>query len=176
MSNVFFTSDHHFNHKNIIKFCHRPFGSVEEMNAGLIEFWNDTVGHQDVVYHLGDFCLGDNAKDLFAQLNGSIRIIPGNHDKWLKNYDSGYPMRSKYGSPVEILPPICVLKGYGTPIVLCHYPLRSWEGSFQGSFHLFGHEHGELKPHGFSFDVGVDVWDYAPVSLERVIKSMENLK
>lgn len=176
MSRVFFTADHHFHHKNIIQFCNRPFSSVEEMNREMIGNWNDTVGHKDIVYHLGDFCFGNKAEEVFSQLNGKVFVVPGNHDAWMKGYDSGYPFRTNSGSPVEILPSIYLLKGYETPIVLCHYPLRSWQGSYNGSYSLFGHEHGNLKPHGFSFDVGVDVWDYAPVSLERVFKSMKNLE
>src|SRR3972149_2927673 len=82
MSNIFFTSDTHFNHANIIKYCGRPFGSVDEMNREMITRWNAVVDPEDTVYHLGDFALGKVSEwpAIFRQLNGSKKIlIRGNH-------------------------------------------------------------------------------------------------
>ena len=80
--NIFFTSDTHFSHKNIIEFCERPFKTTEEMNQKLIENWNNKVGPNDIVYHLGDVMLGDNSYGIecVKRLKGTIYIIPGNHD------------------------------------------------------------------------------------------------
>ena len=79
---IFITSDNHFNHKNIIKYCDRPFDSVEEMNEAMIERWNETVSKDDVVLHLGDFCKGNvwMIKQIRERLNGTIILIIGNHD------------------------------------------------------------------------------------------------
>ena len=76
-SRVFFTSDTHFNHTNIIRFCDRPFGSTEEMNEKLIGNWNSVVGPDDIVFHLGDFCLGGSAEwtKVLDRLNGKIYLI-----------------------------------------------------------------------------------------------------
>ena len=98
MNKIFFTSDHHFGHKNIIKFCNRPFESIDEMNEELISRWNAKVGPNDEVYHLGDFalCTTNEFTDIIGRLNGIIYLIGGNHDgtamsnrkvfKWIKDY------------------------------------------------------------------------------------------
>lgn len=79
---VFFTSDTHFKHANIIKFCERPFGSIEEMNEALIANWNRVVGKDDFVFHLGDFCFGGSEawNSILDRLNGKIYLVLGNHD------------------------------------------------------------------------------------------------
>lgn len=86
--NIFFTSDLHFNHSNVIKWCNRPFLNVEEMNQSLIDNWNKKVSNKDIVFHLGDlFWKYYNDKQILDALNGErIYLIPGNHDS--KTYNS----------------------------------------------------------------------------------------
>ena len=93
---LFFTADTHFNHTNILKFCNRPFNSVEQMNETLIDNWNRVVGKDDTVFHLGDFCLGGAAEwtKLLDRLNGKIYLILGNHD--LKNIRQGFIQRFEH--------------------------------------------------------------------------------
>ena len=103
MSKVYFSSDHHFYHANIIKLCNRPFSSVVEMNETMVRRWNETVSPDDTVYYLGDFSLAFRPVELFTyRLNGNKFLIPGNHDfchsynkqsrteegheKWIDNY------------------------------------------------------------------------------------------
>ena len=95
-SKVFFTSDTHFYHGNIIRFCNRPFEDVEMMNETIISNWNNTVGLDDTVFHLGDFCLGGSAEwtKILDRLNGKIYLILGNHD--LKNLRQGYVDRFEH--------------------------------------------------------------------------------
>lgn len=95
---IWFTSDHHFGHKNIIEFSKRPFANADEMNAEMVKRWNEKVGQDDLVYHLGDFALMSSGKvrQLRAQLNGRICLITGNHEssalecadcfEWIKDY------------------------------------------------------------------------------------------
>jgi len=78
--NIFFTSDTHFGHKNILKYCNRPFVNVEEMDEVMIERWNGRIGKNDSVYHLGDFSFSSNPKTYFERLNGKKILIIGNHD------------------------------------------------------------------------------------------------
>lgn len=87
---VFFTSDTHFNHTNIIRFCNRPFKDVSHMNETIISNWNRVVGSEDIVFHLGDFCLGGSAEwiNVLNRLNGKIYLISGNHD--IKNLRQNY--------------------------------------------------------------------------------------
>lgn len=89
-SRVFFTSDTHFNHANIIRFCNRPFKDVSHMNEAIISNWNRVVGPEDIVFHLGDFCLGGSAEwiNVLNRLNGKIYLISGNHD--IKNLRQNY--------------------------------------------------------------------------------------
>ena len=78
---IWLTSDLHFGHKNILKFCKRPWDTVEEMDEGLIQNWNRVVGKDDLVFDLGDFAFASNSKwkDLLSQLNGHHYFILGNH-------------------------------------------------------------------------------------------------
>ena len=170
--NTFFTADTHFNHRNIINYCKRPFTSVEEMDETLIQNWNNVVGEGDVVYHLGDFCFG-NPWNYIDNLNGHIKFIVGGHDKELYRYiydsdEDGTFKKCIYGNLLEI-------KINKQLIVLCHYSMRSWNRSHYGSWHLYGHHHGNLPPHGLSFDVGVDTNDYYPYSLDDVSNKMKTL-
>ena len=76
-SRMFFTSDTHFNHTNIIRFCNRPFKDVSHMNETIIANWNRVVGPEDIVFHLGDFCLGGSAEwvNVLNRLNGKIYLM-----------------------------------------------------------------------------------------------------
>ena len=188
---VWFTSDHHFGHENIIKFCDRPFSSVEEMDEEMIKRWNAVVKDTDTVYHLGDFTLfnGTAASRYFAQLNGMIKVLRNtwHHDKrWIpKHADMASEYRSKTGSVVTFEPPIVVLEfpeyengsdKYSQALVLCHYPLAVWDRKHYGSWHIHGHSHGQFLQSGLCLDVGVDDHDFCPVPLRNVEHIMEGLK
>src|SRR5215510_11974806 len=174
---TFFTSDTHFDDELAITYFNRPFQSVDEMNAVMVERWNNVVTDDDIVYHLGDFTTEDLSyltkwADL---LHGNIRILPGNMDRlWLQDFVAN--------EKVLVIPPLISL-GFeklgkvGKPqvIVLCHYSMQVWERSNHGSWHLFGHTHGKLKGVGMSFDVGVDCTDFVPLSLDQIAKKMTHL-
>ncbi len=82
MSKIYVIADTHFNHQNIIKYCHRPFKDVTEMNKTIIDNWNQVVTNDDIVYHLGDFGFGtkEELQQIFEKLNGKKYLIMGNHD------------------------------------------------------------------------------------------------
>lgn len=170
---VFFTSDHHFGHANIIKYADRPFSSVEEMDAELIRRWNDTVREgNDIVYHLGDFTLSgdlDRVREIMAQLNGQISILyqPFHHDKrWIK----GQPLIPTRHGFLSYLPPIEVIEFDSLPpITISHYPLMEWQASYHGGLHFHGHSHGNSPARPNAWDVGVDVWGFVPVSIKDII-------
>lgn len=185
---TFFTADHHFGHKNILNFCNRPFADVDEMDTMMVENWNSVVGPDDTVYYVGDFTLRDCkfAMSIFEHLNGTVYMMAGSHDRWLSQmYEMGeFEARTRHNY-VYFLSPLYSLNGqivtdteskHDLPIVLCHYSLRSWDRSHYGSWHLFGHHHGKLEPYGMSFDIGVDCWNFFPVSLEQVREKMATLK
>jgi len=162
---IWITSDHHFGHKKIIKYSNRPFNSVEEMDEELIRRFNSRVSPGDIVYNLGDYCF-TNPEKYAGRLNGNIIRIKGSHDHDIKE------------PRMLVIKPIGVFDKYGDPaiITLCHYSMRSWEKSHFGTWHLYGHHHGLLPPYGLSFDVGVDSWNYYPISLEQVMEKMATLK
>ncbi len=161
---IFLTSDTHFGHKNIIRYCDRPFSSVEEMNECLVKNWNDKVGRNDVVWHLGDFCwYRKTIMDIVPRLNGKIKLVFGGHDYSYLNFYRKY-------KNVEVCMPLVVEKIDDCVIVLCHFQLISWEKKNYGSYHFYGHAHGNSVPIHNSFDVGVDVNQFRPLSLSEAIE------
>jgi calcineurin-like phosphoesterase family protein len=80
---IFFTSDTHFGHHNIIKYCGRPFKDANDMNESFIRNWNSVVGVDDDVYHLGDvsFMSKQQTINIIKKLNGRIYLVSGNHDR-----------------------------------------------------------------------------------------------
>ena len=171
---TFFTSDTHFNHANIIKFCNRPFKDVEQMNDVMIANWNSVIGKDDTVFHLGDFCLGGAAEwtKILDRLNGKIYLIMGNHD--LKNIRQGFISRFEH---VAMQMRIEIGK---KRIYLCHYPFLCFEGSYKDDvWQLFGHVHTRRSNSGIDagrlqylyptqYDVGVDNNNFTPVSFGQV--------
>ena len=176
MTRIWFTADEHYNHKKIIEYENRPFGSVGEMNLELVNRHNEKVGDHDIVYHLGDFAFSYKAADpqsIIKSLRGQQHIfIRGSHDHWYRKNAFApsvepHDMLDLKKHPLhefgETLP---------TRIILCHYALRSWASSCYNSWNLHGHSHGHLPPIGKQLDVGVDNFDFYPVSLEQVTKIM----
>lgn len=175
---IWLTADQHHNHANILHFCKRPFENIRVMDETFIYNWNILVSPDDTIYQQGDFVLGgpDEADGYFRRLYGKIRVIPGGHDyRWLRRKK---PFYSLSGHAVQVLPPLYNLKtrlnNKKVFAVLCHYSMRTWDRSHYGSVHFFGHSHNRLEGHGRSCDVGVDAWNYKPVSLEAAIAFVDN--
>jgi len=161
---IWFTSDEHYGHKNIITYCNRPFKDVDEMNDAIIAKHNEVVADGDNVWHVGDFTLGsvEDYKKFFVKLKGKHHFICGSHDKWMARI---------FGR--DNLPYLRELYIEGIHIVLCHYAMRRWPRSHHGSWQLYGHSHGELPPEGRQYDVGVDNNNFYPVSFEKLKKILE---
>jgi len=182
--NVFFTSDQHFMHYNVIEFCNRPFDDLNHMHKTMIDNWNQVVNFEDHVFMLGDFCFGDKAQWLYflERLNGNIYLVYGNHDKSI----AGNFVREAHMMNLFIIDP--EVKG-GQRISLCHYPMLSWYQSHNGAWMLYGHLHGKLvntdlgdgdydirdKITPYHVDVGVDLHNFYPVSYHQV-KAIINAK
>jgi calcineurin-like phosphoesterase family protein len=175
---IWFTADTHFGHRGIINYCERPFLSVEEMDAELIRRWNMRVQQEDIIYHMGDFsfCGLTRTREILAQLNGEKILIRGNHDKHFFRKDGSLKdlrFARVWDSFTLIIAP-------RTEIVMSHYPYRGvhdLEGRDfseqqiidQGNYLIHGHVHRGWKQNGRMINVGVDVWNYAPVSEEEII-------
>ena len=175
---VFFVSDTHFGHRNILKYCNRPFSDVEEMNETLISNWNRVVGKDDFVFHLGDFSIGGAAEwtSLLDRLNGRIFLVIGNHD--MNNVNQGFMRRFE-----EVSMQMLISVGKQR-IYLNHYPFLCYGGSYRGTWQLFGHLHTCSSPSGMDssrlsmlfptqYDVGVDNNNFTPVSFEDVEKKIK---
>ena len=172
--NVWFTSDTHFYHENIIRFCNRPFASVEEMNEELIRRWNETVPEDGTVFHLGDVCFGGPKEwnSVIHRLNGRIFLILGNHD--MKQMRQGFMARFAH-----VTQQMTIRVG-AQAIILNHNPFLCYGGSYRSVWQLFGHVHsgpnsnkgldhsrlGMLFPR--QYDVGVDNNGFRPVSFHEV--------
>src|SRR5579872_7069486 len=156
MPKIFYISDTHFGHKNIIKYAKRPYQTVWEMNDALINNWNKVVSDEDDVYHLGDFAFDTQPDKYFNQLKGIKHLIEGNHDGRVVR-QLQWVSRDKY---LEI-------KDGDKTVILFHYPITSWDKKHYGSVHLFGHVHGAINQHipnmlENSYDVGVECIGYTP--------------
>ena len=181
---LWFTSDTHFNHANILKFTNRPFENIAEHDEALIKNWNDRVGNDDTVFHLGDFCFGSPQKimEIREKLNGNIILIRGNHD--VKNLQ-----RSLWSLFEDVVYQARILVDDRT-VYLNHFPFLCFaHGSFdlygdRYSINLFGHVHSGpncttddnsrlsmLYP--TQYDVGVDNNNYAPISWNEVKSIIE---
>lgn len=166
---IYYTSDTHFGHTNVIKYCNRPYTSVEEMDEALIENWNNTVGNNDTVYVLGDFAFknAQATSNYLRRLKGFKHLIWGNHDSnQVRNLQHPFWYSSQ---------PYLEVKDGKDTVVLCHYAMRVWNQSHRGNLMLYGHSHGTLPGTNQSLDVGVDCWNYKPVTLEQIKERLKTL-
>lgn len=165
----FYTSDTHFFHRNVIDYCKRPFSSVEEMNQEMIRRWNSTVNPSDTVFHLGDFSFGKRTltREVLDQLHGDIILIVGNHDS-----SRIRPLFKKTFLQWNT-------KMANQDVTLSHYPfedLRFPERSPKNErqWLLHGHVHSGWKQKDKMINVGVDVWDFYPVSETQIISLIQD--
>lgn len=169
----YYTSDLHFNHASIIKYENRPFTDSKEMDRSLIEKWNSKVRGGDEVYVLGDFAFSNGiyANSLLHRLNGQKFMIIGNHDAFLqdKTFDKNLFVWTRYYAKIN---------DSGRKVILFHYPIAVWDCAHHGAIHLYGHVHSNTTGHhplllklpDTAINVGVDVNDYEPKTLDELIK------
>lgn len=193
---VWFTSDLHFFHANVIKYCDRPT-TVEEQTDWIIKQLNEYIDVNDIVYHLGDFTFvgpkkKDQVKEVLDRLNGNWKFILGNHDNesMLREVIKEYSNHEVLGNYQEI-------KFNNRKMVLCHYPFKTWNCSNRGSINIHGHTHGEMtkrhfknkfigklakyfgfdkkKPSINQIDVGIDAIDgHRPIEIDDLFKLVDS--
>ena len=157
---AWFISDNHFNHKNIIKYCNRPFENVKEMDEYMIEQWNSVIKEGDLVYHLGDFALGlnpDEYNELIERLNGQIILIRGNHDR------KGKEFLKRVGF-INIHKKL-IIDNY----VLTHRPQDESqipEGFKNIHGHIHNYEYNEGVDESKYINVSVEMHDYKPIWID----------
>ncbi len=187
MNNIWFTSDTHFGHKNIVlatsswpdreEKCRR-FDSLEEHDQTLIDNINKLVKPDHILYHMGDWSFGghENIKKYRSKINcKNIHLILGNHDQHIEPKDS--PYRGCFSSIKHVNSFSLRLEGNftKTKFFMSHYSHQVWPNSHHGSIHLFGHSHGTLLGIGKSMDVGVDTNNFYPYHLDEIMFYMKDI-
>lgn len=165
---IYFSADQHFGHKNIIKFCDRPFKDVDEMTEILIINHNSLVQPEDDVYYLGDFTYSADASQYLDRMNGRHHLIIGNHDHGV------FHKRKSPGVYASISDTKRV-NWAGHKFFLSHYSHRVWPSSHYGTIHLYGHSHGTLPGFGKSMDVGVDGNNMFPYSGDKIVELLNKI-
>lgn len=160
---IYFTSDTHFSDPRVLRIDRRPFANLAEHDDALIRNWNEVVGKEDEIWHLGDvmFSRAGSCEGLLSRLNGRKHLIIGNNDPPSTVNAGGWASVQHYAELVlseELL-------------ILCHYPFRTWNRIGKKSINLHGHSHGRLKPFLRQYDVGVDPQGLKPVTLEEILTS-----
>ncbi len=191
----YYYSDTHFNHENIIKYCGRPFANATEMNDHMFAALEASpIGKDDTLYFLGDFSsrnfqvVSETANKyidiLVKKQVAKLHIILGNHDHVFEHYLEA-KRRENPGLAIHV-DNMLVVKNDLYPVVLCHYPIESWNNMHHGFLHFFGHVHA--KAHNVAvqhvdhhskellfkrenrYHVGVDEIGYAPLTMRQIIE------
>jgi len=188
---IYVTSDTHFDHANIIKFCNRPFDNVSIMNKTIISNWNSVVNKDDIVYFLGDFTFSRSlrrAVNLLNSLNGFKKVLFGNHDNSMRRLfnliNSKYELaedgiaRSELDQ-VEFLGEYHERQFPDRKYIMCHYPLQEWNGAHRGSIHLHGHTHNSETNRHLNSEFRVNIpgrinvcqenWNYTPIKVSDLV-------
>jgi len=177
--NIWFTSDFHLSHSNVIKHDNRPFENVYYMHEHIIRKWNEKVFANDIVFYLGDLTLGDwrKAKQIVDRLKGKIYFILGNHDKASK-----IERINRFELVEDYIELNIDDKGKKYQLILCHYPLLTWNKKHFGTIHLHGHSHGNLMKefpeyyNGNVIDISCNLWNYEPIEFKEILKLIEEKK
>jgi calcineurin-like phosphoesterase family protein len=171
---IYYTSDTHFGHNNIIKHCNRPFSSIDEMDEMLIQNWNNIVKQNDAIYIIGDliFRLKPEKIDVYLQrLNGKKHLIIGNHDRsWINKT----PAKHHFFESVN---PMLYINDNGRSIIMCHYPMMTWPKQNKGAYMIYGHIHNNInlpfwqliEENPRMLNAGTDINQFKPATLEELI-------
>ena len=161
---IWFSSDTHFSHSNILKYCNRPYSNVEEMDDLIFKNFRSCLKKGDTLFFLGDLTF-DKMKaveffDMLESIGVVCTFIFGNHDhKRVRSVVKKRCFNTSNMLDIEV---------EGIPMTLSHYAMRVWNKSHYGAWNLFGHSHGTLESIGKQLDVGVDSNGFKPISFEQV--------
>lgn len=158
---IWFISDTHFGHNNIITYHNRPFNDVNEMNEILIENWNNKVSNKDIIFHLGDFSIG-NEKEYIGRLNGRKFLILGNHEKKLPKFYISIGFEEVYKFPII----------YNNFYILSHEPV--YLNSYMPYVNIHGHIHSNKieclskDNKNLYYNVSVEKINYIPILFNKI--------
>ncbi len=170
MSRQFISADYHLGHGNIIKYCNRPFKSLEEMNETIIRRHNERIKPEDFFFHNGDFCFKNTneskgegvrskAQEWNSRLNGNKIFIKGNHDK---------------NNSMQTIIKSCIITFAGKDYNMCHNPN---DADFRFEINLTGHVHQNWRFKRYNrtklINVGVDVWNFYPRTIDELLNELK---
>lgn len=176
---IYFTSDLHLGHSNVLKLCNRPFETIEEMDEKIIENWNKKVTNADTVYILGDVMFRNKKapEEYLSRLKGKKHLIRGNHDRtWMKKVDI-----DKYFLSNENL---AFMSDGKHRITMCHYPMMSWPHMSTDGYMIHGHIHANtnadywplIEKTKYMLNAGMDINGFVPVTFDEMLQNNEEHK
>lgn len=176
---IYYTSDLHLGHQNVIQHCDHPFVTADEMDEELIRRWNAVVHRNDIVYIIGDFSFRSHrsVEEYLDALKGHKHLILGNHDRsWMKK--ANIEGRSESVSPMHSI------NDAGHMVTMCHYPMMSWPGMSHNGYMVYGHIHNNtnadywplIADRPLMLNAGVDINDFKPVTLDEMIVNNARFK
>jgi len=172
MIKTFLISDTFFGRNEIIKQLNRPFDDIIDMENQMISRWNETVGKNDIVYHLGNFAWDTiTAERVIQQLNGRIKLIIG-------EYDDAIVEIASYHNNIEILT-VQYYKDSRNKAVFSHWPLLEWPGKDMDLYHFHGHSLTNLKTNlkeSNRINMVCDKWNYKPQNIEILYELFNEFK
>lgn len=158
--NIWLYADPHFGHKNVIKYCNRPFKTIGEMNTQLIKNFNKVVEHDAIVFILGDFSFlnTESTQQILKAMNGFKYLIKGNHDRKTNSFYRSIGFMEVYDKPI-------LFTYKNLTYILSHEPINTAQGNF---INIHGHTHGQTSNLPWSFDISVEMTKYKPIQLETI--------
>lgn len=184
MNRIWFSSDYHLDHSNVIRYCDRPFDNVEEMNAEIVKRHNEVVDKDDIVFMVGDIAFNDKILyELVPKMNGYRILVSGNHDQTFQRRSKAAKFVHKYvedGIFMHVTNGLSWKLFNGTTVLIDHFPYygdhENREERYpelrprdEGGWLLHGHVHELWKQKDRMINVGVDQWDFYPVSEDTII-------
>lgn len=176
---IYFTSDLHLGHSNILKLCNRPFATIEEMDEYIINKWNKKITNNDTVYVLGDVMFRNKKppEEYLSQLKGKKHLIRGNHDRtWMKKVNvSDYFLSNNS---------LDFITDGKHRITVCHYPMMSWPHMSTSGYMVFGHIHGNtnadywplIEKNPYMLNAGMDINGFVPVTFDEMVANNNSHK
>jgi calcineurin-like phosphoesterase family protein len=168
---IYYISDLHLGHRNVIEMDHRPFETIEEMDEAIIARWNERVTEEDDVYIVGDFAYrnGYTADWYLRRLRGRKHLVCGNHDYLTQQNEKAMDLLAS----VEKMH---YIQDAGRGVLLCHYPVAEWYGKRYGGYHVHGHIHNRrddvyefMSRYDRALNAGCMLTDYRPATLDELI-------
>ena len=167
---IYYISDLHIGHKNAIRFDERPFSGIDEMECEIIRRWNEKVSSDDDVYILGDvfYRFKGDRTGFLKKLGGRLHLIVGNHDFEILKDEAALGCFDSVDKLRQIV-------DNGRRVVMCHYPIISWNMKHFGAYHVYGHVHSKVNEETLfmmkqerAFNAGCMINNYEPCTLDEL--------